>query len=506
MGENGPMNDNTNAVDKPVDEDSQSNLYTRRDVLRMAGITGAGLVMASCQPLPAAQPPSSGVEEITEAGEAPASITTGTPITVAVLGTQVREGYQRAAELFAEEFPEIKVELTAIQGDSWDDYFTKILTQVAAGNAPDVTLIATEGTQVFAGQGIGAPLDDLVKRDADQMGEFFADVHPALIEAMMYEGNLYQLPFSFNAANMFYNTALLEEAGFGRPADDWTVEEFHEIAQTITMKEGDQTTVFGYGWPNRLWGGWLPWIFVNGSNLLVEERAPGGDWLWSEFYADEPAAKERGGGWRYPAVMANDPANVEALEFVMQLTREGTAPSVEQANSVSLNPFFVNGSLGMTVAGMFYVYYLNNNGMAADAYDVQYWPRWKSQRHQFGAAGFAVLESATDKDAAWEWVKHFTSKEVMESNLVDSSSTPVRRSLVTKDLFAEAGPEHWEVFYGTLDNFPDTAPIPAPPEAQEMTNIFVKHTGRAMAFEATAQEALDDMQQEIEDLFARTRS
>ena len=38
------------------------------------------------------------------------------------------------------------------------------------------------------------PIDDCVKRDAADMKEYFADVHPSLIEAMMWEGSLYQLP------------------------------------------------------------------------------------------------------------------------------------------------------------------------------------------------------------------------------------------------------------------------------------------------------------------------
>src|SRR5690606_11248917 len=147
-------------------------------------------------------------------------------------------------------------------------------------------------------------------------------------ETMMYEGDLYQLPRDFNAANMYFNTQLLEEAGLEMPGEDWTREDFLEYARAMTGI-GEAGDSFGYGWTNRLWGSWTPWFFVNDTNLLVEERAPGGEWLWDTFYADDPLAEGRGGGWRWPAPQANNPAMVEALEFVVSLTQEGLTPVVE---------------------------------------------------------------------------------------------------------------------------------------------------------------------------------
>jgi ABC-type glycerol-3-phosphate transport system substrate-binding protein len=136
---------------------------------------------------------------------------------------------------------------------------------------------------------------------------------------------------------------------------------------------------------------------------------------------------------------------------------------------------------------------------------VQLFPKWKSQRHQFGTAGFAMLKDAKDKDLAWEWCKHFASKPAMEGLYVENNTTPTRRSMMTDARYGPTGPEHWQVFYDTLDEHPDTAPIPAPPEAQEMTVIFTKHTALAMAEEASPQEALDNMQKDLEDMVARTR-
>jgi hypothetical protein len=83
-------------------------------------------------------------------------------------------------------------------------------------------------------------------------------------------------------------------------------------------------------------------------------------------------------------------------------------------------------------------------------------------------------------------------------------TTPSRRSMCTAESFDSTGPAHWQVFYDTLDKHPDTAPIPAPPISNPMTTLFTNYTGRAMTGELSPQAALDGMQAELEDLFARS--
>jgi ABC-type glycerol-3-phosphate transport system substrate-binding protein len=475
------------------------NTYSRREIIQMAGIGAAGLLINACTPggAPAVETPKSGAAV---AGKKEQTLRVAFP------GTQISEESKNIADSFSQKFPGTTVEFVPLQGKDWDEFFSKILTMIAAGNPPDVTIVATEGVQLFAGQGLSVPLDDLVKRDKAEMAEYFSDVHPALVEAMMYEGSLYQLPNDFNAANMYYNTALFKEAGFDHPDPAWDKDTFYNIAKTIAKKDASgQTEIFGYGWVNRLWGSWMPWIFVNDSNLLTEERAPGGEWLWETFYKDDPAVKGRGGGWRWNAPKANDPANIEALEFMVQLTKEGIAPTADVGGGGLLQGFFSNKKLAMTPAGGFWAGGLHNEGMAPDAFDVQLFPKWKSQRHQFGTAGIALMSKAKDKDLAWEYIKHTNQVEAMQITFKGNPTTPVRRSMMTAERYAPTGPKHWQVFYDTLDKHPDTAPIPAPPEANPMTTIFLKYTGLAANAEMTPKDALDAMQKDLEELFAKRK-
>lgn len=418
---------------------------------------------------------------------------------IALFGS--RSDAQRRQEmipLFKKKFPDANVEYVPIQGKDWEEFFSKILTQLAADDPPDITFVATEGTQLFAGEGIAVPLDDYVKRDKEEMREYFSDVHPALVEAMMYDGSLYELPIDFNAANMYYNTGLLEAAGFDRPDPNWTKDDFYNIAKTFKGKEAA-----GYNWVNRLWGSWTPWIFNNESNLLTEARAPGGDWLWDTFYKDEPDAKNRGGGWRWEEPKANAAANVEALEFMLELQRENIAPKPDLGGGETLQGFFASDKIAMTPGGGFWAGGLTAAGMEPGSFDVQLFPRWKSQRHLFGTAGYMIMEASENKDLAWEYIKFLASEEAMKIELEGNFSTPTRKSMMTAERYAQTGPEHWQVFYDTLTEHPDTAPIPAPPQANPMTTIFTSYTSEAATGSKTAKQALDDMQRDLEELFAR---
>ena len=69
--------------------------------------------------------------------------------------------------------------------------------------------------------------------------------------------------------------------------------------------------------------------------------------------------------------------------------------------------------------------------------------------------------------------------------------------------FANSGPANWHVFYDTVDARPDTGPIPAPVFSIELTNIFTRYTSLAVSLEQSPQDALDNMQAELEDLYAR---
>ena len=419
-------------------------------------------------------------------------------LSIAILGTnQDAAARQSLVDAFTARHPDISVRLQAVQGTDWADFFAKILTMVAAGTPPDVCVVATEGAQLFA-ERLAEPLDEFIKRDAAQVQDYFDDVHPSLIEAFMYKGSVYQMPIDFNAANMYFNTEAMRRAGVPYPAADWTHEDFLTMARQMRQAAGSGFVPFY--WTNRLWGGIVPWLYINDTSFLTEKKSPGGEWLWDRFYPDHKGAYS--GGFLWEGSNASDPRVAESFEFVRALVEEGLGTSPAQGGGNELVGQFSGGSIGMTPAGGFWVQGLSEAGLTPQDYDVAYFPKWRTQRHQFGAAGYAILRTSERKDEAWEWVKFCTSREGMQLAFPSPNTTPTRRSMCNEALYSQKGPAHWKVFYDTLDQLP-CAPIPAPPQQAAVETALIKNvlgavTGSAAALPAALERLDEDLTRALE--------
>lgn len=391
-------------------------------------------------------------------------------LNVAILGTsQDAAARTELVKAFNAKHPDIPVRIQAIQGADWSNFFAKILTMVAAGTPPDVCIVATEGAQLFADR-LAEPLDAYVKRDKAEVQDYFDDVHPSLIEAFMYRGSLYQLPIDFNAANAYFNTAALTKAGLELPGPHWNHEDF--LATARAMRQANKGAFVPYYWTNRLFGGVVPWLYVNDTSFLTEEKAPGGDWFWKRFY---PGEAPRGGGYLWENADALNDRAVESFSVLQQLVSEGLAANPAQGGGNELVALFSTGQVGMTPAGGFWVKGLAEAGVGNDEYDVTFFPQMRGQRHQFGAGGYAIMETSQRKDEAWEWLKYAVSSEGMLIAHPSPDSSLPRRSLNDQIYGAGVGPQHWKVFYDTLDKFPTTGPMPAPPQQAAVESALIKN-------------------------------
>jgi len=415
-------------------------------------------------------------------------------LTVAMFGSQeAADAAAKVAQPFIKANPGYTVKYIGINGTDWNDFFTKILTQIAAGNPPDIVGIATEGVQLFAQKKLAHPLDDYVQQDKDKLASYFKDVHPSLVEAMMFQGSLFVLPTDFNAGNMYFNTTLLQTSGLQVPPSDWTMDDFNSIA--ASLKKNPDTIPFD--WVVRLWGSWTSFMYANGGNLLTEGKFDGGEWLWDTFYSGDPAAQGRGGGWSWGDPTANSDAVVESLDLMVELANSGLSAKPDVGGGGTLQGLFASNKIGMSIGGGFWAGGLHNAGMPNGSFDVQMFPKWKVQRHLFGTGGYGLLDSSKNKDVAWEFLSSLVDPAAINTLTAGNVTTPARRSMMTADRYATTGPKNWQVFYDTLDKLPNTAPIPAPPYYNAMANALNQRTTEAMS-SGNAKQALDGLQQDLE--------
>lgn len=142
-----------------------------------------------------------------------------------------------------------------------DAYDEKLLTALAAGNAPDVflwwnfpSLVARDGLASLTPLTTGAsPLDTSI-------------YYPQILEYNSVGGEIYGLPKDFTPRAYFYNKTLFDEAGIPYPTDDWTWDDLQTIAQSLTKGE-DADKQFGF----YNYSGYYPlqgYVWTNGGDFV----------------------------------------------------------------------------------------------------------------------------------------------------------------------------------------------------------------------------------------------
>lgn len=238
---------------------SMSRKLSRREFLVLSSQSAlAAAVLASCAP-PATQAPAPAVEkEEAPAPEAKAPAEEAVTIKfTAIGGEDYIPGIEAVVPMFMERNPDIKVDVTYAP---YEDYYTKLQTQVAGGASPDVAVFQGWEWQPYADKGLLAPIDALIQRD--NFTDPWPDV-PTVHATTQRNGQTWHVPFMMGTMVMFYAKQPFDEAGIPYPTDDWTMEEFLDTAEKLTDVSG-QTRKFGYQ-ANAAWFRDIHWIRSTGQ-------------------------------------------------------------------------------------------------------------------------------------------------------------------------------------------------------------------------------------------------
>jgi len=73
--------------------------------------------------------------------------------------------------------------------------------------------------------------------------------------------------------------------------------------------------------------------------------------------------------------------------------------------------------------------------------------------------------------------------------------------MVNEAFYAKTGPRHWQVFYDTLDRFPTSGPIPAPPQQAAVETALIKNVTEAVTGDVRS--ATKTLQRDLEQALKR---
>lgn len=129
-------------------------------------------------------------------------------------------------EIFNKKNPGIVVEGETL---GFNDYFTKLTTQIAGGNMPDVIQMGYGVMLEYVDKGTLKPLDEAVAAGKIDISK----IDPSGIAAGTFRDKFYGLTIGANSMATLYNKRVFEEAGIETDPITWTYDDIKAIGLTI---------------------------------------------------------------------------------------------------------------------------------------------------------------------------------------------------------------------------------------------------------------------------------
>jgi len=155
-------------------------------------------------------------------------------------------------------------------GSETDTYQNVLLSELEAGEAPDVFWIPGTDIARFADAGVILNLAELAGADEDYNAEDFYSGPMSFLQNPLEEGEdaLWGLPRDVSAFAIYYNADLFDEAGLDYPGgEDWDWDAFALAAEEISLL-GDDTVGFGM---SNWWANYGYFINAAGSSFFNED-------------------------------------------------------------------------------------------------------------------------------------------------------------------------------------------------------------------------------------------
>lgn len=302
-------------------------------------------------------------------------------ITYGIWDAAQEEGIRQQITAFNEEFPDITVEL---QLTPWNDYWTKLQTAVAGGEAFDVFWLNSANCPVYASAGALVPLQQLFED-----GSLDASHYPeSVLSLYNWQGVQYATPREYDTIGLFYNKDIFDEASEAYPDDSWDWDKMREVAERLADTDSGR---WGLGLHLGGQENYTNFIFQNGGELLNEERTR--------------------------CIVADDQNSAEAIQYNVQLFMDGLTPGVDiqQANPVP-ETLFPAGQVAMMPGGSFRAKTYHDLDINIDVAPL---PKGKVHATVIHGLGNVVWSGSKNQGAAIEFAK-FLAGEKAERILGES--------------------------------------------------------------------------------------
>ena len=303
-------------------------------------------------------------------------------ISVAIWDNNQLKGLQQIAD----EWSETSGYDVNFQVMDWATYWTMLEAGVSGGEVPDVFWMHSGYAQMYTDSGVLLDLNSYIEKDdAIDLNNYYSGI----TELYSKDGVQYAIPKDHDTIAVVYNKAVFDKYGVDYPTNDWTWEEFAEIAQTISDKGKDDNVYGTYMNCGSNQSGWYNIIYAFGGSVISEDKKSSG---------------------------MNSEGTIKAMNFVHDKILPA-CPSQDSMANTAGDSMLVSGTIGMYLDGSWMV----NSYYAADNKDDLAWVEipWEDANGNgqcdegervsiYNGLGWAIYKERSYADAAWSLVSAVT--------------------------------------------------------------------------------------------------
>lgn len=260
-----------------------------------------------------------------------------------------------------------------VQTAAYADYFTKLKTQVAGGNAPDVFELNYESFVTYAKSGTLLNLNAQAKADKGFKKSVY---YGKAYDVFALGGKQYGLPESYSTTILMFNKDLFAQAGVALPKQTWDWSDEESAAEALKAKLPAGT--FATYQPTQFW----------------------------EFYKVLGQAGGRFFDPKTGKAAFNKLPGVNALNWLVGKVQKGYMPTTAQMSGLNDEAMFKAGKLAMWHTG---IWEFNAMAQAPFQWDIVNDPEGAVPGNHFFADAVVASAKTKNASAAWKWMKFFTS-------------------------------------------------------------------------------------------------
>jgi len=358
-------------------------------------------------------------------------------------------------QIFEKKHPNIQI---SFQTAPYADYFTKLQTQIAGGQAPDAFELDYGTFYGYASSGALLNLSKVAKTDPSFNPGIY---YPKAYSAFALGKTQFGLPESYSDVLLFYNKDLFRAAGVPFPTAKWTWKDEMAAAKKLTNAS------------KGVWGDYQPIQFYEFYKVLAQN---GG----SFFNAKKTKAT------------FDSPAGIAAAQWLF--SKPGVVmPTQEQQGGLADDAMFKLGKFAMWHNGIWQFAAMKD---APFQWDVVVEPAGKVKANHFFANTVAASSKTKHPKETWEWLKFLAGSHESVKARIGSSweLAPVKDKAAYAAYLKQRPPVNRQAVLDALNNPVLTPTIKA---ESQMQDIVGKALEKAELGQVPVAQALHDAANQV---------